>query len=53
MVCLTHSCDDCKWEDFSNDSVKLCPICGSSKVYSFIDENDDYFLDQESDDQHD
>lgn len=40
MACRENVCSNsnCRWSQFSNETVKLCPLCGE-KVLNFSDEN--------------
>jgi predicted nucleic acid-binding Zn-ribbon protein len=50
MACMEHKCTrhGCTYHDFNNETVKVCPLCGS-KVISYFDEYPDDSLDYKGD----
>lgn len=39
MACMENVCEkwNCPFQQFSNTSIKICPVCGS-RVWNFFDE---------------
>lgn len=46
MACMEHQCTNhkCDYFEMNNETVKVCPKCGS-KVISFFDEEGDHYPD--------
>lgn len=40
MACTEHKCSNCDYHEFSNETLKKCPECGSP-VSNWFDEDGD------------
>lgn len=51
MACMENVCSvwTCPYQQFSNESIKICPICGN-KVLNFFDEHPEDFESPRGDD---